>query len=82
MTSSPSPITTGPVAVGDAHHDEEEDEAEEDEAGDDVDDGRGDRDGDGGLHHDSPFKRAKIMISEASTCLSLTISDQQTESEA
>ena len=62
MKMSP-PITTAPVAVGDAHHDEEEDEAEEDEAGDDVDDGRGDGDGDGGLHHDSPFKRVKRMTS-------------------
>ena len=44
------PITTGPVAVGDAHHDEEEDEAEEDEPGDDVHDRRGDRDGHRRLH--------------------------------
>ena len=41
-----SPITAVPVAIGDTHHNQEEDKAEEDKAGDDVDDGRGDRDGD------------------------------------
>ena len=51
------PIATGPVAVGDAHHDEEEDKAEEDEPGDDVHDRRRDRDGDRGLHLLSPFQR-------------------------
>ena len=57
MISHPSPITTAPVAVGDAHHDKEEDEAEEDEPGDDVHDRRRDRDGDRGLHLLSPFQR-------------------------
>ena len=51
-----SPITAVPVAIGDTHHNQEEDEAEEDEAWDDVDDGRGDRDGDWGLHLFSPFR--------------------------
>ena len=44
------PIATGPVAVGDAHHDEEEDKEEEDEPGDDVHDRRGDRDRHRRLH--------------------------------
>ena len=81
MISYPSPITTAPVAVGNAHHDKEEDEAKEDEARDDVDDGRGDGDGDGGLHHDSPFQREQNELYPTRS-LFLTISDQQTKSEA
>jgi len=31
-TTATAPITAVPVAIGDAHHDQEEDKAEEDEA--------------------------------------------------
>jgi len=58
-TAAATPIATGPVAVGDAHHDEEEDKAEEDEPGDDVHDRRRDRDGDRGLHLLSPYQKER-----------------------
>ena len=35
----PIPLTALPVAVGDAHHDEDDGEEEEDEPGEAVDDG-------------------------------------------
>ena len=72
------PIATGPVAVGDAHHDEEEDEAEEDEPGDDVHDRRGDRDGHRRLHlrHLAPdvAHKAEVVVYVFSFCEKLKIS--------
>ena len=73
------PIATGPVAVGDAHHDEKEDKAEEDEPGDDVHDRRRDRDGDRGLHLLSPFQR-KVKNKETSGFYVVTISEGEAES--
>ena len=74
-----SPAFALPVAVGDAHHDEEEDKAEEDEPGDDVHDRRRDRDGDRGLHLLSPFQR-KVKNKETSGFYVVTISEGEAES--
>ena len=61
------PLTALPVAVGDAHHDEDDGEEEEDEAGEAVDNGGGGRDGDGGLrHHGDTWQPETIPIQRGS----------------
>ena len=63
----PIPLTALPVAVGDAHHDEDDGEEEEDEAGEAVDNGGGGRDGDGGLrHHGDTWQPETIPIQRGS----------------
>ena len=68
----PIPLTALPVAVGDAHHDEDDGEEEEDEAGEAVDDGGGGRDGDGGLrHHGDTWQPKTISIQRGSASFNL-----------
>ena len=68
------PLTALPVAVGDAHHDEDDGEEEEDEAGEAVDDGGGGRDGDGGLrHHGDTWQNKTISIQRGSASFLLLI---------